>query len=60
MIVCKTKIDENKIVSQGVMATCPFCGQKLTEVSHINGSLVLRIKCRRCRRFISVDISEKN
>ena len=40
----------NKIV------LCPICGQKLTDISYVNGAVILRVKCRRCKNYINVDI----
>jgi transposase-like protein len=40
------------------MATCPACGQKLFKVYSVRGSGLLRIKCRRCRRWWNVHIRE--
>ncbi|MCC8038364.1 MAG: hypothetical protein LIP02_09580 [Bacteroidales bacterium] len=37
------------------MVNCPVCGQKLVDVEKAaSGVNVLRIKCRRCKRFITV------
>lgn len=58
MIICTVRLNNNKPREKTVMAVCPHCGQKLTEVVDGEGSFSLRIKCRRCRNFIDVDISQ--
>lgn len=40
-----------------VMVTCPECGQKLTDVIYVKGIAMLRIKCRRCKQYINVDLT---
>lgn len=39
-------------------ALCPECGQKLFDVRSVAGSAELRIKCRRCRNYIQVSVSD--
>ena len=34
----------------------PICGQKLTDINYVNGVVILRVKCRRCKNYINVDI----
>lgn len=38
------------------MAICPACGQKLFEVESIFRRGVFRMKCRRCKKYIRVEI----
>lgn len=40
------------------LVECPKCGQKLFDVRFVTGAAVIRIKCRRCKSFIIVDISK--
>ena len=46
--------DQREIYNKIVL--CPICGQKLTDISYINGVVILRVKCRRCKNYINVDI----
>lgn len=39
------------------MVTCPVCGQKMGEVRYLNGVIMLRVQCRRCRSYIKVDVT---
>lgn len=47
--------DQREICNKIVL--CPICGQKLTDVKYVNGVVILRVKCRRCKNYISVDIT---
>lgn len=51
-----TKLDEKQASEKGNFVICPICGQKLTDVKIIRGSVLFRTVCRRCRNFISVKI----
>lgn len=51
-----TKLDEKQTSEKGSFVICPICGQKLTDVKIIRGSVLFRTVCRRCRNFISVKI----
>lgn len=42
------------------MIECPVCGQKLTEVGYVNGVATLRVKCRRCKHYIDIDLTGVN
>lgn len=42
--------------SEGVLVTCPKCGQKLLSVVESSEYVRLRCKCRRCGTYIRVDI----
>jgi C4-type Zn-finger protein len=46
--------DQREIYNKIVL--CPICGQKLTDISYVNGVVILRVKCRRCKNYINVDI----
>ena len=48
-------LDQQDICNRIVL--CPVCGQKLTDVTYVNGIVMLRIKCRRCKNYISVGIT---
>ena len=52
------KLDEKQTSEKGNFVTCPVCGQKLTDVKIIHGSVLFRTVCRRCRNFISVRIEK--
>ena len=56
MLNITTEKDANQSDVHNVLVNCPCCGQKLTDVTYINGVAVLRTKCRRCRKFIVVKI----
>lgn len=59
MIQIDAKEDPRQVVEHNRLVECPICGQKLTDVKFINGTVTLRIKCRRCRTYISVDLTGK-
>ncbi|MBV3455756.1 hypothetical protein KSX08_10015, partial [Bacteroides uniformis] len=42
--------DQREIYNKIVL--CPICGQKLTDISYVNGVVILRVKCRRCKNYI--------
>ena len=56
MMKIDTKLDEKQTSEKGNFVICPICGQKLTDVKIIRGSVLFRTVCRRCRNFISVII----
>lgn len=56
MIKIDTKEDPRQVVEHHKLVICPTCGQKLTDVKYVDGIVMLRIKCRRCRKYISVDL----
>jgi len=57
MINVITKVDTNG--GQPVkLIECPKCGQKLMDIRFLGGMAVVRIKCRRCKNFITVDMSK--
>ena len=56
MMKIDTKLDEKQTSEKGNFVICPICGQKLTYVKIIRGSVLFRTVCRRCRNFISVKI----
>lgn len=58
MIKIDAKLNEKQTSEKGNFVTCPVCGQKLTDVKIIHGSVLFRTVCRRCRNFISVRIEE--
>lgn len=59
MIKIDAKLDEKQTSEKKeIFVTCPVCGQKLTDVKIIHGSVLFRTVCRRCRNFISVRIEE--
>lgn len=41
------------------LALCPHCGQKLFEVVSLFHKGVFRLKCRRCKKYISVSVTGK-
>ena len=40
--------------SEKHFVTCPFCEQKLFNVSYLGGVTEVVVKCRRCHRFIKI------
>lgn len=56
MIKIRTEKDNEQGAKNRQMVCCPECGQKLTDVQNINGLVMLRIMCRRCKSFINIDI----
>lgn len=56
MIKFKAERDVSQAESCDKMVHCPECGQKLTDIKYVNGAIMLRIKCRRCKTYINVDV----
>lgn len=42
------------------LVTCPHCGQKLGDIRYLKGVLILRVKCRRCKKYIDVEAVGKD
>jgi phage FluMu protein Com len=59
MIKIDAKRDEKQTGEKGTFVRCPICGQILTDIKILSGSILLRTVCRRCRNFISVKIKEE-
>ena len=59
MIKIDVKEDPWQVVEYHKLVICPICGQKLTDVKYVDGIVMLRIKCRRCKKYISVDLVGK-
>ncbi|GAE15787.1 hypothetical protein IX296_002005 [Bacteroides pyogenes] len=59
MIKVNADKDTNQREVYNKMVLCPICGQKLTDISYVNGVVILRVKCRRCKNYISVDVMGK-
>lgn len=59
MIKIDVKEDPRQVVEHHKLVICPVCGQKLTDIKYVDGVSVLRIKCRRCKKYISVDLIGK-
>nr|DAJ36705.1 MAG TPA: cysteine-rich protein [Caudoviricetes sp.] len=57
MIKIDSQLDEKRDVGQNTFVTCPVCGQKLTDVRKVEGSVLLRTVCRRCRNYIKIRIT---
>mgnify|MGYP002303343717 CR=1 FL=1 len=58
MIKVRTSLDNFSVKSgMSQMVTCPICGQKMGEVKYLNGVIMLRVQCRRCRNYINVDVT---
>lgn len=51
-----TKTEANREVS-GVFAKCPECGQKLFESRVVHGYAYLVCMCRRCKRYVCVELT---
>lgn len=56
MIKIDAKEDPRQMVEHHKLVICPMCGQKLTDVKYVKGIVTLRIKCRRCKNYINVDL----
>lgn len=59
MIKVDAKLDEDQYNVKGVFAICPSCGQKMTDIKFIEGKIIQRIQCRRCRNYIIVRVEEE-
>ncbi len=59
MIKVNVSKDFDQQDSSTMMIICPECGQKLTDIRDANGLVRVRIKCRRCRTYINIDILGK-
>lgn len=42
------------------MAVCPVCGQKLGDITYLKGVLILRVKCRRCKKYVDIEVTGTN
>ncbi len=56
MLKVHVEIDKIQDDGQRFFACCPSCGQKLTDVRYAEGLMVLRVKCRRCKKYVTVDV----
>lgn len=56
MIKIDAKEDPRQTVEHHKLVICPMCGQKLTDVKYVKGIVALRVKCRRCKSYINVDL----
>ena len=59
MIKIDAKEDSRQVVEYHKLVICPICGQKLTDVKYVDGVVMVRIKGRRCKKYISVDLIGK-
>lgn len=50
--------DSAKNLMPKQLVLCPNCGQKLTDILNVEGKSELRIKCRRCRTFINIELTQ--
>ncbi len=52
----KTAIDENQndIDNRDNIPICPDCGQKLFAVVSLHRKGLIRIKCRKCKKYVLV------
>ena len=57
MIKIKTEKDISQADICHILVCCPECGQKLTDVTYLRGVAILRLKCRRCKKYINVDLT---
>lgn len=58
MINASTIIETDKELQPNHLVLCPKCGQKLTDVLHVNSHVLIRIMCRRCKTFVKVDLKD--
>lgn len=42
------------------MTVCPVCGQKLGDITYLKGVLILRVKCRRCKKYVDIEVTGTN
>lgn len=38
------------------LVLCPECRQKLFDAVHLNGTAIIRVKCRRCGRYVNAEV----
>lgn len=58
MVNVITHLNTAKNLSSKQLVLCPKCGQKLTDILNVEGKTELRIKCRRCRTFINIELTQ--
>lgn len=56
MIKIGIEEDPRQAIEYHKLVFCPNCGQKLTDVKFVDGIAMLRIKCRRCKKYINLDL----
>lgn len=57
MIRVKTQKDKaSDSKSRGEMVICPNCNQKLADLIEVDGMITTRIKCRRCKTYVLIDV----
>jgi PHP family Zn ribbon phosphoesterase len=49
-------LDPDQGSHQSYYLTCPKCRQKLADVEHLQGMVIVRFKCRRCGSYIKADL----
>lgn len=47
--------DSNQEYTRPCNVRCPGCGQILADITEANGYVRMRLKCRRCKRYVKVD-----
>ena len=52
-------INQEDISDRKKIARCPRCGQKLIEIESLTTAGVFRVKCRRCKKYIRVNVTGK-
>lgn len=58
-IIAKEDTEQSDTSDRNKMAVCPRCGQKLFEVESIFSRGVFRHKCRRCKIYVRVYVTDK-
>lgn len=56
MIKISATIGERQDEAQNKIVYCPECSKILTDVLSVTGSATLRCKCRRCKKYVEVNI----
>ena len=57
----QAKLDENQTDDgdRSQIAVCPVCSQKLFQVESLHTNGLFRSKCRRCKKYIRVYVTEE-
>ncbi len=53
-----TRLDDTELDVRTLMVECPGCGKKILDVQYVNGVVMLRVKCPRCKHFIKINMTE--
>lgn len=56
MLTIKLYCDKNQSPTPVRLVECPECGQKLVDIVAARGEIDVRVKCRRCKQFVTISV----